>query len=147
MSVKFENTDKDNSFEMKNPSRQDVLSLDLGQVITWTADGQPLAYELGTTRKRIRVRFDDVRDCDKDRVDAWFETEVEGAKTTFHYRDHEGTWWDARFLQSALEWTCLGDATASVGTYSVGSEIFPTTKREAAYWSVEVQLWLTTYTG
>ena len=147
MAVKFQNTAGSSAFEMRNPEREDTLSINLGQVVSFTADGQPLAYALGATRRRVRLRFGDVPDAEKALLDAFFEDEAEGAKTLFYYRDHRGAWHDARFLSGAIEWTCLADAAASSGEYAAGGTDYPTTTRTDAWWATDIELWLADYSG
>ena len=142
MSVKFHSLSHGTTIEVQNPERDDALDIDLHQVLNFTADGEPNVYELGVTEQRVRLRWNELRQVEKDDLESFWEDTAEGAKNLVYYQDHRSVWWNARFLNTRLEWTCPDDYEASSDTMTIDEVAYPTTQREKGIWSVEIVLLL-----
>jgi len=142
MSVKFESLDHGTSVEIQNPERDNAVHLDLHQVVNYTADGAVNVHDLGVTTKIIRVTWRELRQVEKDLLEAFWQDTAQGAANLWYYRDHNEVWWNARFLTTRLEWTEHDDYAASTGTFTIDETAYPTTKRQNGIWGTEFEILL-----
>lgn len=143
MSVVFRNAATAAEIEIQNPERGNTLGIDLRQVVNRTADGELNVYTLGPTETRVKLEWQELRQSEKDALEAFWELTAQGAAVLFLYRDHSGAWWNARFLNPSLEFTERDDCAASSTVFTSGAVEYPTTLREKGIWAVKVELVLT----
>ena len=59
----------------------------------------------GPDRYQVELLFDDLTDSEKEALDGFYNTTVDGVTNTFTYTDTDGTGYTARFLDTILEFT------------------------------------------
>lgn len=135
MSVRF------NDVEIQNPQLDNTLVMAKSQRILQPAGGGPVyVHDLSATLYLLELPFRGLRDAEKDALETFFETTVEGCRQRFLYLDHRGEPWLAHFAQDRLDFRCVDDEVASSGTFSSGGSDYPTTTREESVWNLDVEL-------
>lgn len=128
-------------FKIQNPVLINRYIVDAFQSKGRTAGGELFVYDKAPDEVyRLALRFEGLRDSERQDLEDFFVDDAEGMLNTFTYTDHEGTAWTARFLTPVLDLTTIADKTASTGTFTSGGTLYPTTVREEPVWSVEFEL-------
>ena len=125
---------------LQNPVLGNEIATRKAQVFSRDAGGGRYAYDQGPAWKTMILRWEHLRESEKTALQSFFEDDADGMRLSFTYTDHEGDSWTAYFNQPALEFTVVGDQTASTTTFSSGGVSYPTTVREKAVYAVDVEL-------
>ena len=70
-----------------------------------TAGGTRYAYDIGIDRYEADLDFRSLTTSEKDDLQSFFHSTVDGSGTTFTYTDADGSTYTARFLNPTLEFT------------------------------------------
>ena len=141
MAVEF--TYSGTTIYLQNPQLRNVHSTQKIHSTGRTAGGEFYRYSKGVDIQQFRLVFDHLRDEEKDALQGFFETTVTGPSTDFTYVDHEGTSWNARFLDDTLTFTEVDDEKKQETTFiptSTSTTYYPTTVRELPVWSVAINM-------
>lgn len=141
MSVTF--SSGGSSAEIQNPLLGDQFGVRTHDVRGLSADGSRRRLSKGDVRRVLSLKFEGLRDAEKEDLEDFFDDVVNGAESAFTYTDHNGDAWTARFLSTELRFTEVDDGVSAAGTFGVGGTSYPTTTRTAPVWGVEIELEVT----
>lgn len=94
---------------LPNPETGNAENLILGQSSGRTRGGGLYVYDKNTSRREMEFEFVALDDDDKEALDEFFRESANGMVNEFQIDDHHGATWDARFLQSELNFECEGE--------------------------------------
>ena len=130
--------------EIQNPVRENREILKRRQGLGRTAGGTVYVYDLGISTQNLVLSFSNLRQSEKDCLQAFYNTVVNGVMETFSYTDHLGNVWTARFLNTELEFTEADSIGSTQDTYESGGAVYPTTTWEEGIYNVEIELEVST---
>lgn len=139
MAVTFHRTGF-SSFEIANPELSDTISVEKKGALTRSAGGERVYYDKGITVYTLGLRWENLHDGEKAALQELFDNQAEGQKNSFYYKDQQGRWYRAFFVEPDIEFETVFDSTASNGTYNVDGDTWCTSTREKAVWSTEFEL-------
>lgn len=90
------------TFNIQNPVFSNLYKIKKFQALARTAGGKIFAYDKGVTSYQLTLEFSDLRQSEKDDLESFFDSVVNGTLTDFEYTDHFGTVWSAKFLVTEL---------------------------------------------
>lgn len=129
------------TFELSNPELGDLDRLDKRQVVQARSDGGVYVYELASDGVRDReLQFNNLRRAERDNLWNFFNAVARGAMEPWTFTDERGENWNARFLDSTLEFTAVQDDVSGGGTFIAGGVPVPTTTRSGGYYSTKFRL-------
>ncbi len=107
---------------LRNPERDNKEHHQRVQASGRTRGGTLYVYDKGTARKEMPYEFTELSNAKKVELADFFADDADGMVNSFQIVDHQGTTWNARFLQSDLEFTNIGEGTPPVTApvWSVG---------------------------
>lgn len=111
--------------EIQNPSRSNIHKIKKFQALGRTAGGQIYAYDKGPTSKRLELEFLELRQSEKDALESFYDTTVDGVITNFEYTDHFGTTWNAKFLETELNFEETDSEGESKYHFTSGGNTYP----------------------
>jgi len=127
--------------EVQNPVRDNLERLRKRQALSRSASGVPYVYDKGETQRVLSAEWRELRDSERDDLEAFFNAVVNAMEQTFTLTDHEGTAWTARFLSDSLDWRQVADTQdGAAGTFTSGGIAYPTTDRTSPVWALSVSL-------
>jgi len=139
MAVKFD-AGGGNDFECQNPVRSNRYEIRMRQAKGRCAGGELFVYDKGVTTYELLLEFRELRKVEKDEMDTFFITHVDGMSDTFTYTDHNGNSWTARFLDPELIWREADDVYNAADNFTIGAVTYPSTTRKDGIWEVNVRL-------
>lgn len=126
---------------LSNPQLGDALALKRRAVVQDRSDGGVYVFETAAGHAYERtLQLDALRRPERDALSSFFDASVRGPLKAFTFTDERGDNWNARFLDPQIEFTSVGDAVASAGTFASGGKNYPTTTRSGGYYSTSVRL-------
>jgi len=94
---------------LPSPDRGNPLQQIRGQASARSRGGKIYVYDKGVNRYEASYDFADLTDAQKTALEAFFASQADGMINEFQVDDHLGIAYDARFLQSELEWSNTGE--------------------------------------
>lgn len=134
MPVRF--TYSTTNIEIRNPERENVYELKKYQQLGRTAAGQVFVYEKGVETKKLELEFKNLRESEKDDLESFFDSTVDGIMNQFTYVNHRGETYTARLLDPVLRFT----ETRSHENYNHGYNNLPGQRFNKGSWSISIKL-------
>lgn len=131
------------TINLQNPIRGEVRARHLPHAVGRTLSGQLYAYKKGPVYLVGRYTWEYLRDDEREDLENFFYSTVEGPSNTFTFTDHYGTTYVAQFLNDFLDFENIDDSESSSGTYVASGTTYPTTTRTNPVWRVSIELELT----
>lgn len=127
---------------LQNPQVANVYAIKKNQALGRTSGGAVYTYDKGSDQKRMELEFANLRHGEKDALETFYKTTVNGIMTTWTYTDHGGTAWNARFLDDELQFIEEASDILSAASmpFYVATLTYPGNRFTKGIWKVKINL-------
>ena len=131
------------AISLQNPKRSNAYNLKKHQAMGRTASGNLYTYDKGVDIKKLVLEFEELRQSEKDNLESFYNTTVDGIMNTFSLADHQGNTWTARFLNTELEFEEIDNVGKTGTTFISGGISYPSTTWDEGIYNTKIELEVT----
>lgn len=124
-------------WEFSNPVLSNEYKYNVNVTYGRSAGGQLYRYAKGVTVKTIKMKWENVRQDEKEQFQACFASI---STDDFTYTDHQSQAWNARFITPEINFTEINDEQDSLSSNKIGNNYYRSTQRKAGRWTYEAEL-------
>lgn len=127
---------------LQNPQVANVYAVKKNQALGRTSGGTVYTYDKGSDQKRMELEFANLRQGEKDALETFYKTTVNGIMNTWTYVDHGGVSHTARFLDDELQFVeeASDILSSSALPFYVSTLTYPGNRFSKGIWRVKLNL-------